>query len=79
MPSTAPETRARTAVTRNGTRTQTGRIEARAPSGSALMASLNAGSEPASSRPTITSGMGATDAPNVFQNTIERSEAVRFW
>ena len=78
MPSTAPETRASTAATRNGTSTQTGSSVARAPIGSSATASKRSGSEPASSVPKITSSTGASEPPIVFQAMIAPSEAERF-
>lgn len=79
MPSTAPETRASTAVSRNGTSTHSGRMVARAPIGSACTAAKRSSLDPASSRPNTTRITGATDPPIVFHATIAPSDAVRFW
>ena len=79
MPSTAPDTRASTAVIRNGTSTQVGKMTASAPMGSCAMASASDASEPASRRPKTMSTTVATEPPNVFQKMIAPSEVSRRW
>ena len=60
MSSTAPPTRPSTATSANGTRNQVGSTVVSAPIGSAAMASLRSGEEPASSRPKISRITGAS-------------------
>eukprot|EP01135_Chromosphaera_perkinsii_P009760 Nk52_evm1s1874 gene=Nk52_evmTU1s1874 len=79
MPSTAPETRVSTATIQKGISAHSGRMEISAPIGSSLIATFSAGSDPASSRPKITSTTGAAEPPTVFHATIDPSDAVRFW
>ena len=78
MSSTAPPTRPSTATTANGTRNQIGSVIAIAPTGSRRdRARARSGDEPASSRPTTSSTIGASDEPNVVQPTTPRADAER--
>ena len=79
MPSTAPETSDRITATRKGTRNQVGSSVARVPIGSPAMPARSSGSDPASSRPKVTSRTGARAPPRVFQKTIAAPEASRRW
>ncbi len=77
MSSTAPPTRPSTATTANGTRNHIGSVIAIAPTGSVAMCAARSGDEPASSRPTTSSTIGANEEPNVVQPTTPRADAER--
>ena len=72
MSSTAPPTSPSTATIANGTRNQVGSSAASAPIGFAPIAVDRLVDEPASSRPKISSTIGATAEPNVVQPITPR-------
>ena len=77
MSSTAPFFFNFTATTEIFTRNHVGSDEASAPTGSAEMACASCGDEAASSSPTTSSRIGASEHPNVVQPITPRDEDLR--
>ena len=79
MPLMAPASRERIAASRNGMRNHVGRMVARAPTGSAPMASERFFEEAASSSPPVMRTMSGKEAPKTFQKAVANPGDVRDW
>ena len=73
----APDSRAKIAVTRKGSKNQVGSRVARAPTGSRPMFSDSSSLDPANIRPKVIRTTGPKEPPKVFQKMMEEPLASR--